>query len=41
MLSFERLFLWFGIALFAALPLLLLMERGTFARGGVRQEALH
>lgn len=32
MLSFERLFLGFGIALFVALPLLLLMERGQFAR---------
>jgi DHA2 family multidrug resistance protein len=34
MLAFERLFLMFGIALLAALPLLLLMSRGHFARGG-------
>ncbi|MBI3523271.1 MAG: DHA2 family efflux MFS transporter permease subunit [Betaproteobacteria bacterium] len=41
MLSFERLFLWFGVALFAALPLLLLMERGKFARGGGKQAPAH
>ena len=34
MLSFERLFLLFGIALLSALPLLLMMKRGKFARGG-------
>jgi len=34
MLAFERLFLLFGIALLLALPLLLLMPRGRFARGG-------
>ena len=34
MLSFERLFVYFGIALFSALPLLLLMRRTRFARGG-------
>jgi DHA2 family multidrug resistance protein len=34
MLAFERLFLLFGIALLAALPLLLLMPRGRFTRGG-------
>jgi DHA2 family multidrug resistance protein len=34
MLAFERLFLLFGIALLAALPLLLLMARGKFSRGG-------
>jgi len=34
MLAFERLFLLFGLALLAALPLLLLMKRGHFARGG-------
>jgi len=28
------LFLLFGLALWAALPLLLLMKRGHFARGG-------
>jgi DHA2 family multidrug resistance protein len=32
MLSFERLFLLFGIALLSALPLLLLMKRGQFTR---------
>jgi DHA2 family multidrug resistance protein len=32
MLAFERLFLLFGIALLAALPLLLLMKRGHFSR---------
>jgi DHA2 family multidrug resistance protein len=35
MLAFERLFLLFGIALLAALPLLLLMHRGRIARGEV------
>lgn len=34
MLAFERLFFLFGIALLSALPLLLLMKRGKFARGG-------
>ncbi len=39
MLSFERLFLYFGVALFAALPLLLLMERGQFSRPGAAAAA--
>lgn len=34
MLAFERLFLLFGLALLAALPLLLLMPRGQFTRQG-------
>ena len=34
MLSFERLFIYFGIALLSALPLLLLMRRTQFTRGG-------
>ncbi|MDD5248953.1 MAG: DHA2 family efflux MFS transporter permease subunit [Rhodocyclaceae bacterium] len=34
MLAFERLFLLFGVALLAALPLLLLMSRGHLARAG-------
>jgi len=34
MLAFERLFLLFGVALLAALPLLLLMKRGHFSRHG-------
>ncbi len=34
MLSFERLFLYYGIAMLVALPLLLLMRRTRFARGG-------
>jgi len=40
MLAFERLFLLFGIALLAALPLLLLMQRGHFARGRGEAEAV-
>ncbi|MGE5384530.1 MAG: DHA2 family efflux MFS transporter permease subunit [Betaproteobacteria bacterium] len=34
MLAFERLFLYFGLALLTALPLLLLMRQGSFRRGG-------
>ena len=34
MLSFARLFLAFGIALLCTLPLLLLIERGNYARSG-------
>ena len=41
MLAFERLFLLFGIALLAALPLLLLMQRGHFARGQGAGDAAH
>ena len=33
MIAFERLFLYFGIAMLAALPLLLLMQRTHFRRG--------
>ena len=36
-----RLFLWLGIALLAALPRLLLMERGKFARGGAQPDTMH
>ncbi len=39
MLSFERLFLYFGVALLVALPLLLLMEHGRFSRPGATEAA--
>jgi hypothetical protein len=32
MMAFDRLFLFFGVALLSALPLLLLMKRGQFSR---------
>ena len=38
MLSFEHLFLLYGITLFSALPLLLLMQKTDLQRGG---EAVH
>lgn len=39
MLSFERLFLYFGIAMLAATPLLLLMQRTRFSRKGADSAA--